>query len=170
VTYLLTMKAAIWGTRSSGDAVAAMLRPRATCTVKPWSHGSIYRVTVSWSTQYESYDVSDDSEAVAIPGVDVLSLEDALRYFDARVSGASSAEALQSIELPWHALRERWRRRWQRLDYGICPDCEHQWTDHVGMTDPELDACAECLYEFDHELPTKLTTPCNALAPQPPLP
>ena len=170
------MKAAIWGTRSSGDALAAMLRPRASCTVTQWSHGSIYRVTASWSAvsdserQYESYDVSDDSEAVAVPGVDVLSLEDALRYFDARVSGASPAEALQLIELPWHALRERWRRRWQRLDYGRCPDCEHQWTDHLGMTSPDLEACDECLYELDHEQPMKLPTPCKALAPQPPLP
>jgi len=165
------MKAAIWGTRSSGDSLAAMLRPRADCRVSPWSHGAIYRVTVSWGDgQYESYDVSDDSESVAVPGVDVLSLEDALRYFDARVSGASSAEALQSIELPWHALRERWRRRWQRLDYGDCPLCEHGWTSHVGMTDPELDACDECLYESSHELPMKVPIPCQALAPQPPLP
>ena len=127
------MKAAVWGTRSSGDALAAMLRPRAGCTV-------------------------------------VLSLEDALRYFDARVSGASSAEALQSIELAWHALRDRWRRRRQRLDYGDCPLCEHPWTSHLGMTDPDLDACDDCLYDSNHDLPMKTPTPCQALAPQPPLP
>jgi hypothetical protein len=159
-----------WGDSSSGEAFAELLRSRATCTVTPWSHGPIYRITAHWRVDNsEAYDVSDGSDAVAVVGQGVVSLEDALRYFDARLSGLAPTEAWQRLALPRLALRRRWRRRQQGLDYGTCSVCEHSWSSHLGMGDPSLEACDECLYEISHEEPGAPAIPCLAKGPQPPV-
>lgn len=110
---------AAWKGQPSGDAFAALVRARAdrlgipaTVKVLPWKLAGSYGVTVDWEGDDLMYEVADwvDGARVLDPGDHDLSVDQALDYLSARMSGLDSKQAIAQVDPPGPSLWARLRK------------------------------------------------------------
>lgn len=112
---------AVWRGLPSGEVFADMLRDRAGrsgvtphVVVTAWELQGAYGVTVDWPSGDTMYEVADwVAGARVLDTGDDLSLDQALDYLSARVSGLRPEEAVRQLARPAPSRWARLRRRMQ---------------------------------------------------------
>jgi hypothetical protein len=81
--------------------------------VTPWKLAGSYGVTVGWETGDLMYEVADwvDGARVLDPGDHELSVDQALDYLSARMSGVDPNQAILQLVPPAPSLWSRLRKR-----------------------------------------------------------
>lgn len=111
---------AAWRGQPSGDVFARLVRARADqlglpvrVEVLPWKLTGSYGITVDWDAGDVMYEVADwlDGARVLDPGDHDLSVDQALDYLSARMSGLDSEQAILRVAPPARSLWSRLRKR-----------------------------------------------------------
>jgi len=45
--------------------------------------------------------------------------------------------------------------------FGNCPDCGHDWREHIPPAVEEDEPCSECVYEIEHDEPGAQAVACR---------
>lgn len=72
-----------------------------------------------------------------------------------------------AVPPPWTYPRPvGWRQRLGLVGqlyefFGNCPDCGHDWREHIPPAVDDGEPCSECTFEIDHQEPEAPSVPCQ---------